>query len=136
MLGYAQTDVFSVRSIQAFTIATTAVERVNELVFAELLRCHELARATAAYLKHFGYTVRVVDGKFGSCDHSWIVVAGGSILDTYVPGSLPLVQLVDTDVSLLPKRYFEGKTRTDIRDDVVDELLRQMNWQTAKREES
>jgi len=97
----------------------------------ELVRCHELARAVGRMLG-----LQVQDGLYGFVEHSWLWLSSPEadyrrfpryhlpkILDVYVPGSLPQVQLVDT-ASGLCHRYLPTEPRTDIVDDTVDWLYR------------
>ena len=96
----------------------------------KLIRCHELARAVG---KSLGLAVQ--DGLYGFVEHSWLWLSSPDadyrrfpryhlpkILDVYVPGSLPQVQLVDT-ASGLCHRYLPTEQRTDIAEDTVNALL-------------
>src|SRR5437763_1419140 len=80
------------------------------------LRCHELARAVHLVVHAREYKLVVVDGKCGPIEHSWIHLSDGVILDPYVPGRMPAVQLVDLVVGTA---YRPGAPRDDIRQAVV-----------------
>ena len=102
------------------------------------VRCHELARAIGQYLN-----LPVQDGKFEAVEHSWLwcrpgwVYASKSnyrdvarnapppVLDVYVPGCLPQVQLVDWAYWGLPYKrvYIPGSERDDVDDAMVSRLL-------------
>lgn len=83
---------------------------------------------------------RVIDGKVGCVEHSWITLPGAwhekwgnAILDPYCPGRVPLVQLVDATVQMVPsdrrveagvklrlrQQYEPGEERDDIQRDVI-----------------
>jgi hypothetical protein len=140
MKGYAATDVFTARELQLLEKATKLVAAVSDdtayVAAGELIRCHELARAVGDVLH-----LPVVDGKFGSVEHSWLLttlpnsakrtagfVPRPSILDVYSVGRLPMVQLVDNVHWGLTahKAYVEGEFRKDINTGVVERLLCQM----------
>lgn len=121
------------------------------------VRCHELARVVCAVLtgeaeaRRIGQrgiaeptivpagvsrsdveiAARVVDGKFGSVDHSWVVINRTKwgteyILDPYAVGSMPQVVLHACPAVLSPTRdavYKPGEARTDIRYTVIERLL-------------
>lgn len=82
MIGYATTDVFSAEQLSLFRCATLLVGRLGA---EPELRCHELTEAVAYYLG-----LRRVDGKYGSVEHSWIVLGPPPvILDVYAVGRFP-----------------------------------------------
>lgn len=128
MKGFAESEVFEPFEVELWKKATALVERLPAHVNDdEEVRCHEVARVVGEQL---GLMVR--DGHFGFVEHSWLWVEPyeGSgeqlwrlpnILDVYVPGELPQVQLIHT-TSALPMPYRFGPTRTDIREDVMKEL--------------
>jgi hypothetical protein len=129
--GYAEYEIFVEDDLEQLKMATQLVAAVPyiEDVNKKPVRCHELARAVAKVLK-----LRVHDGTFGAVEHSWIALAHqkrpahphyARVLDVYVPGALPQVQIVDT-YALLPYRYDPGTERVDIREDVVEWLLKKM----------
>ncbi len=95
------------------------------------VRCHELARAVCDWIKRqpphrWGGRLivpGVIDGRYAAIDHSWIETGvGENILDVYVPGELPPVQLRHGS-KFLPGQYVPGKLRGDIREDIVDALV-------------
>jgi hypothetical protein len=73
-----------------------------------------------------GFTAEVVDGKMWWIDHTWILLSGqedAALLDVYVPGRIPQVQLIH-DHSSVSRGYERwARPRTDIRHAVVDELI-------------
>lgn len=115
-------------------IAEALVTRIGD-GWGNELRCHELARAVQGCLREAGYPrARVVDGRMGSIDHSWIVLPGyelpaGSdrspILDVYAPGRLPQVQLIDASWTISAD-YVVGSERLDVQRDVVRSLMKEM----------
>lgn len=136
MKPYVSKCVFSDAQKHALKLATAYVTTINEGAFLREIRCHELARAV--YQKLWPEQPRnewpgqwpnasVIDGKFGAIEHSWIQIDGKAILDVYVPGSLPMVQLIHL-TALLPSAtsYKAGRKREDIRTGVVFQLLKQM----------
>lgn len=128
--------MFTFSERQLLERATALVAKVaDEAMESELIRCHELARAVGDVLH-----LPVVDGKFGSVEHSWLLTCrlpnkptGGfvrrpSILDVYSVGRLPMVQLVDiAHWGLNMHRcYVSGEFRRDVKAEVVERLLCQM----------
>lgn len=98
------------------------------------IRCHELARAVGSILQ-----LPVSDGRYGmrgSIEHSWLRVGNwqdyydAKILDVYVPGACPQVQLLLYGNSFLPTRelYVQGVQyeRTDVNEGFVDHLVELM----------
>jgi len=83
-----------------------------------------LARCIALYVLDHGLVV--VDGKCGPIEHSWLVFGDGTIVDPYVPGRMPAVQLVDAFVAT--RLYYPGADRSDIRIQVVDDLVAEMQF--------
>lgn len=127
MISYSETNVFNAEELSLLGRATRMVARVAEPA-GERLRCHELARAVAQLLQ-----LRVIDGKFGPVDHSWIVFPRKrhtmlhAILDVYAVGRLPMVQLVDGGVlSGNGELYKPGPRRADVDFELVQELVHQM----------
>jgi hypothetical protein len=95
------------------------------------LRCHELARAVHDWISRqpphrWGgkfVSPGIVDGKYAAIDHTWLETGfGENILDVYVPGELPPVQLRHGS-EFLPGQYVPGRLRGDIREDVVEALV-------------
>ncbi len=133
MKSYAEREVFNANELRLLKQATALVARVP--AEGRDVRCHELARAVGLILG-----LPVHDGAFGFVEHTWLWTAEPNamlrderspmwmlpnILDVYVPGSLPQVQLVHLSTGL-PARYRSGKPREDVQQDVVLELLRVM----------
>lgn len=127
MEGYI---LFTRREVRLWETATALVASLPNL-HGKVVRCHELARAVGFLLD-----LEVVDGHYGTVEHSWLYTCsknGGipipgcrlRILDVYVPGGLPMVQLVDNAAYSLPTNrcYHEGPPRTDIDEGVVTELF-------------
>jgi len=86
------------------------------------LRCHELARVVSLLLE-----LPVVDGRCGGVEHSWIEwydrTRHRTILDAYVPGRLPQVQLIHDPIGM-HNLWQEGEFRDDIRWEVINDLLK------------
>ena len=120
MITYAERVCFSEAHLRLLSRVETYVVRVSN-TWGNELRCHELARAVHLVIacEH----AIVVDGKCGPIEHSWIYLSDGVILDPYVPGRLPAVQLIDLVVGTA---YRPGPMRSDIRQAVVDQLVREM----------
>jgi hypothetical protein len=85
------------------------------------IRCHELARAVGRRLQ-----LPYQDGYFHRREHSWLWV-GRDVLDVYVPGSLPQVQLHTYANYSLPwltvYRFTEGVERSDIEEGIIRNLI-------------
>lgn len=126
MKGYSELQVFQQRELQLFREATDIVAVLPERAQGEFIRCHEVARVVGHILG-----LDVIDGKYEiGAEHSWLPIvqkrgkySWWSILDPYVVGRVPPVQLVAV-VPLIPNRYIPGAPRDDIRTDVVDYLLK------------
>jgi hypothetical protein len=121
MITYAERSCFYTTQQRIFRRAQDLVARVSDARGNEL-RCHELARGLQLVIRD-EVSLRVVDGHCGPVEHSWLVFADGVILDSYVPGRLPAVQLVDSLVGAL---YRPGNPRRDVKWSLVDELVREM----------
>ena len=129
MKSYSEKTIFTRREIRLWTRATKLVTNLVEPRNRQDLRCHEVARAVGDVL---GLTH--IDGKFGFTEHTWLSTVQTStdkpnILDVYAVGMLPMVLLVDAHHGTLemPKLYKPfRKPREDIREDVVDLLVKQM----------
>lgn len=119
MITYAERACFHSLHLQLLARVEAFVSCVSR-AWGDELRCHELARAVQRVLDE---DVAVVDGKCGPVEHSWLVCAGGVILDPYVPGRLPAVQIVD---SIVGTTYRPGPPRDDIRLAVIDQLVLEM----------
>lgn len=133
MKGYSDLVVFPDWAKAAFRMATAIVESVEDLGDPRgggpCVRCHELARVVLPFLEE-GW--RVVDGKFGIVDHSWLVRTERSgdfgwsyVLDVYSVARLPMVQLVDP-TRKCPLPFKARAPREDIDADVIARLDRQL----------
>ncbi len=132
MKGYAEQEVFSELEMAMWHRATKFVAAVPDRYGYEV-RCHELARAVGRLLN-----VPVVDGMFGGLvEHSWLSIPRppdrsptSVVLDVYVPGVIPQVQLVDIS-ALLPvgRLYREEKIHRNLKidQDLVSELVQHMS---------
>ena len=120
MKNYAESEIFTPKELQLWRQAVQLVEALPD----EEFRCHELARAVGRRLG-----LEVQDGRYGFVEHTWLWTTPfkskwrlPNVLDVYVPGSLPQVQLINTDRTALPVGYFWGHPREDIKQDVVERL--------------
>lgn len=123
MKSYAEREVFHEDALAALDVASALVDRVGDHWGSEL-RCHELARAVGRTLG-----LEIVDGKCHAVEHSWLLVHQGEetfVLDVYVPGRVPSVQLVHASHWALGLGYMPGERRDDIREDVVERLVEEM----------
>lgn len=154
MRGYSAMAVFTPHEIALLRHTERIVDCLAD---RPDLRCHEVARVVermlpaspddpcvigtadpATTLVRPRYTRRVVDGKYGSVDHSWIEIIGCgggrgqlSVLDPYAVGRLPIVQLVDCSphagaILRHADAYREGLPDLQVRYDVMDQLLREL----------
>lgn len=130
MMGYAERHVFTMREKDLLRRAKMLVDRAPYEAFGEPVRCHELARAVGRILD-----LEHEDGRFGFVEHTWLWTERKStdkfcapwviprILDVYVPGAIPQVQLIDTS-SGLPARYFLSNVfDVEIRENVIEEII-------------
>jgi hypothetical protein len=137
MIGYAEREVFSAREKHLFRMATMLVSRVPYALDGQPVRCHELARAVGRVLE-----LTHEDGRFGFVEHTWLWTEPKdhpkfaapwvlpNVLDVYVPGSMPQVQLVHMATGL-PSRYYLSNLSFGIPDDrVVEELVRILKIQS------
>lgn len=122
MITYAERVCFSPSQLRLLSRVEACVARVSPS-WGNELRCHELSRAVHLVVSDRQHKMIVVDGKCGPIEHSWIYVADQVILDPYVPGRMPAVQLVDLVVGTA---YRPGPTRDDIRQAIVDRLVLEM----------
>ena len=129
MKGYAEREVFTERELTLLNMATALVDLVPYELDGEPVRCHELARAVGVVLD-----LQHEDGKFGFVEHTWLWTSPlgeiapwhlPNILDVYVPGSLPQVQLVHMKAGL-PHRYTLTHRRLHVpaNEKVFSHLLR------------
>ena len=114
VITYAERQCFRPQHVQILRLVEAHVARVFD-AWGNELRCHEIARAVHLVLGE-PESIRVVDGKCGPIEHSWIVLPGGVILDPYVPGRMPAVQMIDPLVGIA---YRSGSCRDDVRDEIV-----------------
>jgi len=130
MIGYAQREIFTPLELKLRDHANTLVAIAPYEIDGEPVRCHELARAIGAVLG-----LQHEDGRFGFVEHTWLWTKPidrehapwmlPNILDVYVPGSVPQVQLIDTQHTGLPQRsYYALSNVFDavIRYNVIDKL--------------
>jgi len=122
MITYAERACFREAHRRLFARVEACIARVSD-VWGNELRCHELARAVHLVVFAREYKLVVIDGHCGPIEHSWIRCSDGVILDAYVPGRLPSVQLIDPLVGIM---YRPGSVRSDIRQPIVDRLVAQM----------
>lgn len=121
MITYAERVCFDPIHLRALKRVEASVSRIAG-TWGNELRCHELARAVRLILSDEIVPV-VVDGKCGPVEHSWLRFSDGVIIDPYVPGRLPAVQIVD---SLVAIAYRPGPMRDDIQQSIVDRLVLEM----------
>lgn len=124
MKSYAEREVFAEDALAAVEIAAALVARVGNH-WGNELRCHELARAVGKLLN-----LEVVDGKYFAVEHTWLLFhhpQGAHILDVYVPGRVPQVQLIHNHWATSALRYVPGPRRDDIQMDVIEQLLKEMS---------
>ena len=122
MITYAERSCFQPSHLRVWARAQELVARVSD-TWGNELRCHELARAVKRVLGDT--TITVIDGHCGPVEHSWLRLSDGAILDPYVPGRLPSVQLVDGGV-IVSASYRVGEPRVDIRRSIVARLVKEM----------
>lgn len=131
MITYAERACFRDSHLCLLDRVQQYVSRVSNS-WGNELRCHELARAvqqaaladsTRGWIVRAARELIVVDGKCGPIEHSWLLFPDGVILDPYVPGRMPAVQLVDSIVGTM---YRPGDARPDIKQMIVDQIVREM----------
>lgn len=120
MITYAERVCFRPRHVEILGRVEAYVSRVSS-AWGNELRCHELSRAVRLVLDN--QKLYVIDGKCGPIEHSWLRFVDSVILDPYVPGRLPAVQIVDPIVGTA---YRPGEARADVRQTIVDRLVREM----------
>ena len=125
MITYVERVCFSPRHMAILARVEVYVARVSK-AWGNELRCHEIARAVHLVIDM--HKLIVVDGKCGPIEHSWLCFAEGVILDPYVPGRMPPVQLIDPIVGVA---YRHGSPRTDIRCAIVDRLVLEMRGEDS-----
>lgn len=122
MITYAERVCFTAGHIEMLHYVESCVARIAAS-WGNELRCHELARAVQRVIAHKMYELIVVDGKCGPIEHSWLCFSDGVILDPYVPGRLPAVQMIDPIVGTA---YRSGAQRRDIQHAIIDRLVLEM----------
>lgn len=132
MIGYAMTEVFTDQEIILWRKATALIERSPDPLLGAPVRCHELARAVGRVLG-----LEHQDGRFGFVEHTWLWTTTlrdqappwvlPRILDVYVPGAMPQVQLIDTVSGLPPRYYLSNVFDIQIREGVVEALVEDMS---------
>ena len=124
MISYAERHRFSSKAVALWESASALVELLPHTdEQGREVRCHEVARVLGKVLN-----LEVVDGASVGVDHSWLIIDRTTLLDPYVPGRLPMVQLIDigspTLLRLCYASELNGKPRADIRQEVIDFLER------------
>jgi len=120
MITYAERVCFREPWLRLLARVEGYVARVSP-AWSNELRCHELVRAVHVVCDRDDLTI--IDGKCGPIEHSWLWISDGAILDPYVPGRLPAVQIIDPIVGAA---YRHGDRRGDIRQAIVDQLVIEM----------
>lgn len=126
MITYAERACFRPTHQRLLSRVESIVSRVSD-AWGNELRCHELARAVCIVVAD--RSLVVVDGHCGPVEHSWLRCADGVIVDPYVPGRLPAVQIVDTIVA---GPYRAGPRRSDVRGSTVRKLVAEMRRRRAR----
>jgi len=126
MQSFAE-QIFTPRERMCLIYARYVVESLPEPE-GEPLRCHEVARVVVWCLDPKGHVLTPIDGLYGEVEHSWILIRGSQpvrVLDPYVVGRLPQVQLIDPFVPGAERFnwYRAGRPRTDIDWALVRELV-------------
>lgn len=153
MISYTERTIFTSGDLELFEFAARAVALAPHLIEFQFafdkargassatreVRCHEMARAVVdvlvlARINHLSFVpplLSVIDGHCGPIEHSWIcyttrehAFTSARILDVYVPGRVPMVQLVDPFAA--GKTYVQGLPRDDIRATDVRALVAAM----------
>lgn len=131
MKGYTEREVFKPWALRAYRMAT----RVVDAILADFeddgetwLRCHEVARVVLGFLES-GW--EVIDGHYGSVQHSWLS-REGVLLDVYAVARVPMVHLVGGHWSALGA-YVLGPARADVRGDVIRKLIEEVSLGEVKR---
>ena len=122
MITYAERACFRAPHLRLLSRVEASVARISN-AWGNELRCHELARAVHLVVYAREHKIEVVDGKCGPIEHSWLRFSDGVIIDPYVPGRMPAVQIVDPIVGTA---YRPGAPRSDIRQAIVDRLVLEM----------
>lgn len=129
MIGYAQREVFTQRELKLLERAATLVAITPYDFDGVLVRCHELARAVGDVLG-----LQHEDGRYGFVDHTWLWTEPRSdekfkvpwvmpnVLDVYVPGGVPQVQLVHMATGLPSRYYLSNVLEVDPYLDVIAKI--------------
>ena len=130
MITYAERVLFRPMHMRLLGEVQDRVARISS-AWENELRCHELARAVwlVVYGRRRKHRLVVVDGKCGPIEHSWLCFLDSIILDPYVPGRAPAVQLIDPFVG----SYRPGEPRHDIRHSIVNQLVIEMRGGETSR---
>lgn len=121
MITYAERSCFGSTHQRPRARVEALVARVSS-AWGNELRCHELARAVHLVVSN-EFVLAIEDGKCGPVEHSWLRFSDGVILDPYVPGRLPSVQIIDPIVGAA---YRPSDPRDDIRQWIIDRLVLEM----------
>lgn len=150
MKSYSEREIFGCDELSMLEMAQRMIAEIPDEVVSihPAWRCHELARAVVRSFCRFGpesnallKRLRVVDGKFGRIEHSWIAYKAPAdhmgavrILDVYCVARLPQVQLIDCFVGTeILNLYKPGHwPRTDVDEDAVEYLVQV--WEMEKRQ--
>lgn len=127
MRSYSQREVFEPNDLVYWRVAARLVVEMPDYDRSgQELRCHEVARAIHRVLEV--PEIAVQDGLYElGCEHSWLTLPSGHILDAYAVGRLPQVQLVAV-VSVLPRRYAKHDIGLVVREDTINYILEQVKW--------
>lgn len=132
MRSIAEREYFPKKLVHLLPMVEKIVETFPDFMEGgKDVRCHEVARAVACIIAPAipaGATIRIVDGKFGAVDHTWIEIRidyKTFILDPYAVASLPQVQLHETGWSTKTGRFYnELAERDDVAMHVVEHLVK------------
>lgn len=129
MIGYSERNVFGRYPglLDVFEQAKGIVDMLPDQVEEDdqELRCHEVARVVHELLDRSRVGFGLVDGHYGNVDHTYLTTSLNGVvcvLDVYAVGRLPMVQLVHGENGLA-RMYSAGQARTDIRHNVILELV-------------
>jgi len=127
MKTYSEVEVFTPGELLALKEAKRIVRHFpTRDRQGRWVRCHEVARIVGAVLG-----LPVQDGHYGMMEHSWLWTApcvhmgvAPNVLDCYVPGRAPAVQLVASATGW-GYRSASAKRR-DVRPSVMEELYQRL----------
>ena len=134
MKGYSEKELFTKDAKSCLEMAQKIIDSIdNEWNTKDELRCHEVARVCYELIYKKYSNIVVVDGVYGSVNHSWLVVERKFILDVYAIGRLPQVQLVHPWVpGIHDDEYSEREERNDIDDDLVEKMVKDISKKHKK----